>query len=139
MRPSTSTSGGAVELLRQVAFGPVRSVGEFFIPFRLFQVEIFNGGKRDQRVLGLDAVTGSLDLYHFEQLPGPAEVVVVETRNCPLGLLDDARAMECSVCFSQLVFFACGIWRFRRSLWRERFASRTGWDFAGAELRRGLS
>ena len=50
------SSGGPVELLRQVAFGPVRSVAEFFIPFRLFQVEILNSGKRDQRVLGLDAV-----------------------------------------------------------------------------------
>jgi hypothetical protein len=71
------SSGGPTELLRQVAFGPVRSVAEFFITFRLFRVEILNSGRRDQRVLGLDAVTGTLDLYHFEQFPGPVEVVVV--------------------------------------------------------------
>jgi hypothetical protein len=107
------SSGGPVELLRQVAFGPVRSVAEFFIPFRLFQVEIRNSGKRDRRVLGLDVVTGSLDLYHFEQLPGPGEVVVVETRNCPLGLLDDGRALELVIAKVRRVLFTTGFFRMR--------------------------
>lgn len=107
------SSGGPVELLRQVAFGPVRSVAEFFIPFRLFQVEILNSGKRDRRVLGLDVVTGSLDLYHFEQLPGPGEVVVVESRNCPLGLLDDAQAMELVITKVRRVLFTTGFFRMR--------------------------
>ena len=107
------SSGGPVELLRQVAFGPVRSVAEFFIPFRLFQVEILNSGKRDRRVLGLDVVTGSLDLYHFEQLPGPGEVVVVESRNCPLGLLEDAQAMELVIAKVRRVLFTTGFFRMR--------------------------
>jgi hypothetical protein len=107
------SSRGPLELLRQVAFGPVRSVAEFFIPFRLFQVEILNSGKRDQRVLGLDAVTGTLDLYHFEQLPGSGDVVVVETRNCPLGLLDDARAMELVIAKVRRVLFTTGFFRMR--------------------------
>src|SRR5437867_10842560 len=98
-------------MLRQMAFGPVRSVAEFFIPFRLFQVEILNSGKRDQRVLGLDPVTGTLDLYHFEHLPGPGEVVVVETRNCPLGLLDDAPPMELVTAKGRPVPFTTGFLR----------------------------
>jgi hypothetical protein len=107
------SSGGPVALLREMAFGPVRSVAEFFIPFRLFQVGILNSGKRDQRVLGLDAVTGSLDLYYFEQLPGSGEVIVVETRNCPLGLLDDARAMELIIAKVRRVLFTTGFFRMR--------------------------
>ena len=107
------SSGGPVELLRQLAFGPVRSVAEFFIPFRLFQVEILNSGKRDRRVLGLDVVTGSLDLYHFEQLPGPGEVVVVESRNCPPALLDDAQAMELLIAKVRRVLFTTGFFRMR--------------------------
>jgi hypothetical protein len=107
------SSGGPVEVLRQVAFGPVRSVAEFFIPFRLFQIEILNSGKRDRRVLGLDVVTGSLDLYHFDQLPGPGEVVVFETRNCPLGLLDDARALELVIAKVRRVLFTTGFFRMR--------------------------
>ena len=107
------SSRGPGPLLREMAFGPVRSVAEFFIPFRLFQVGILDSGKRDQRVLGLDAVTGSLDLYHFEQLPGPGEVIVVETRNCPLGLLDDARAMELIIAKVRRVLFTTGFFRMR--------------------------
>ena len=52
-------------LLRNAAFGPLRSVAEFYIPFHLFQVEVVNRGRRDLRIFGLDAVNGSLDLYHF--------------------------------------------------------------------------
>ena len=63
-------SSGMLDFLRETTFGPLRSVADFYIPFRLFQIEIRNGGKRDLRVFGLDAVNGSLDLYHFEQLPG---------------------------------------------------------------------
>ncbi len=65
-------SSGLFDFLRETTFGPLHSVADFYIPFRLFQVEILNGGKRDQRIFGLDAVNGSLDLYHFEQLPGRA-------------------------------------------------------------------
>ncbi len=65
-------SSGAFNSMRALVFGPLRSVADFYIPFQLFQVEISNRGKIDQRVFGLDAVSGSLDLYHFEQLPGPA-------------------------------------------------------------------
>jgi len=54
-------SGGAHGRLREVWSGPVRSVADFYIPFRIFEVEISNGGKKDRRILGLDAVTGSLD------------------------------------------------------------------------------
>jgi len=107
------SSTGPVELLRQMAFGPVRSVAEFFIPFQLFQVEILNSGRRDQRVLGLDAVTGSLDLYHFEQLPGPGEVVVVETRNCPLPLLGEEKAKELILAKVRRVLFTTGFFRMR--------------------------
>ena len=107
------SSTGPIEMLRQVAFGPVRSVAEFFIPFQLFQVEILNSGKRDQRVLGLDAVTGSLDLYAFEQLPGPGEVVFVETRNCPLPLLEEEKARELILGKVRRVLFTTGFFRMR--------------------------
>jgi hypothetical protein len=107
------SSTGPVELLRQVAFGPVRSVAEFFIPFQLFQVEILNSGKRDQRVLGLDAVTGSLDLYHFEQLPGPGEVVFVEPRHCPLPMMEEDKARELILAKVRRVLFTTGFFRMR--------------------------
>ena len=85
-------TSGLLDFLRETAFGPLRSVADFYIPFRLFRIEILNRGKRDLRVFGLDAVNGSLDLYHFEQLPDEREVTYLETRNCSEALLGEAEA-----------------------------------------------
>jgi hypothetical protein len=100
-------------LLRSAAFGPLRSVAEFYIPFHLFQVEVLNRGRRDLRIFGLDAVNGSLDLYHFEQLPGPEDVIYLETRNCVPALLDDALGKELTVAKVRRLFFSTGFFRIR--------------------------
>src|SRR5207237_10932835 len=87
-------SSGAFNSMRALVFGPLRSVADFYLPFQLFQVEISNRGKIDQRVFGLDAVSGSLDLYHFEQLPWPAEVDFLEKRNCVTAKSEEQRKQE---------------------------------------------
>ena len=106
-------SSGMTAWLRETVLGPLRSVADFYIPFRLFQIEIVNSGKRDQRVFGLDAVNGSLDLYHFDQLPGPGEVVHLETRNCAQPLLDDAEAEKIMITRVQRLLFSTGFFRVR--------------------------
>jgi hypothetical protein len=106
-------SSGLGDILRTTAFGPLKSVADFYIPFRLFQVEIFNRGKRDQRVFGLDAVNGSLDLYHFEQLPDEGEVIYLETRNCSEPLLDEAEAKKIVAAKVQRLLFSAGFFRVR--------------------------
>ena len=106
-------SRGAFNSMRALVFGPLRSVADFYIPFQLFQVEISNRGKLDQRLFALDAVTGSLDLYHFEELPGPAEVVVVETRNCIPANLDEQRSQEILLGKVRRLIFSTGFFRVR--------------------------
>jgi hypothetical protein len=106
-------SSGLLGLLRATTLGPLRSVAEFYIPFRLFQIEIVNSGKRDQRVFALDAVNGSLDLYHFDQLPGEREVVYLETRNCSEPLLDDGEAEKIMITKVQRLLFSTGFFRMR--------------------------
>jgi hypothetical protein len=103
------SSGGLSEMVWHLVFGPLRSVADFYIPFRLFQVETYNAGKQETHILGLEAVVGSLDLYRFEGIPGSSEIISVETRNHPESQLDDARAHE-------LV-----ITKFRRALYSEGF------------------
>ena len=66
---------------RNIVSGPVRSVADFYIPFRIFQVEIQNAGEKTNHVFGLDAVNGSLDLYTWEHLPAQDEMFLLETRN----------------------------------------------------------
>jgi hypothetical protein len=106
-------SSGLGDILRTTAFGPLKSVADFYIPFRPFQVEILNGGKRDQRVFGLDAVNGSLDLYHFEELPGEREVIYLETRNCSEPILDEAEAKKILAAKVQRLLFSTGFFRVR--------------------------
>lgn len=106
-------SSGMLDVLRKTAFGPLRSVADFYIPFQLFQIEILNGGKRDQRIFGLDAVNGSLDLFHFEQLPGEGEVRYLETRNCAEVLLGEAEARKIVIAKVQRLLFSTGFFRVR--------------------------
>ena len=106
-------SSGALNIIREMLWGPLKSVAEFYIPFQLFQVEMVNSGKRDRRIFGLDAVNGSLDLYHFEQLPGEREVTYLETRNCAEPLLEEADAEKIVLAKVQRLLFSTGFFRMR--------------------------
>ena len=106
-------SSGMFDFLRETTSGPLRSVADFYIPFRLFQIEILNGGRRDQRIFGLDAVNGSLDLYYFEQLPGERELTYMETRNCAEALLGEAEANQIVIAKVQRLLFSTGFFRMR--------------------------
>ena len=74
--------------------GPLRSVAEVYIPFHLYKVEIVNGARRKTCLLGLEAVTGSLDLFWFDRLPGPEDTFCLETRNHPKPRLAERDAHE---------------------------------------------
>jgi hypothetical protein len=104
---------GVAGLLRNAAFGPLRSVAEFYIPFHLFLVDIANRGKHDRRIFGLDAVNGSLDLYHFEQLPGSPDVIVLESRNCAQAILDQALVQDLMTAKVRRLLFSSGFFRIR--------------------------
>ncbi len=55
--------------MRQVKLGKLLFDTGFFIPYYLFRVEVRNGDKLSSQLLAIDAVTGALDLYSFEQVP----------------------------------------------------------------------
>jgi len=77
--------------IRSTAIGPLRSVAAAYLPFQLFRVAISNQGQTEERLLGVDAVTGTLDLFQFERIPGDGEMIWVDTRNCPGVQLDEER------------------------------------------------
>lgn len=106
-------SRGAMSRMRATVFGPLRSVAQFFVPFQLFRVEILNGGRRDLQIFGLDAVTGFLDLYRFEQIPDESEVVCLETRNRAPVVLDEERGKDLVVAKVQRLLFTTGFFRLR--------------------------
>src|SRR5256712_12862788 len=85
------SSRGIAALLRRAQPGLLRCVADVYLPFRLYQVQISNGGNRQTRWFALEAVRGQLDLYEFERVPGPAELVEVGTGNSPGPLLPEAQ------------------------------------------------
>jgi len=106
-------SAGALGFLRDRAFGPLRSVADFYIPFQLFRVTITNGGKQHEQILGIDRVNGSLDPYRFDQLPAASDIVCVATRNTPTASLDPELAKGLVVTKVQRVLFTTGFFRMR--------------------------
>jgi hypothetical protein len=107
------SANGPLGWLREAISGPLRSVADFYIPFRLYRVGIVNNGQPSHRIFGLDAVNGTLDPYHFEQLPGSEQVVCRDTRNCPPAALDNDRAQEMIVAKVRRFIFTTGFFRVR--------------------------
>jgi hypothetical protein len=106
-------SRGGLGLFRQSVYGPLRSVAEFYIPFRIFQVEIVNRGKLDRRIIALDAVTGTLDPYFLDQLPDAGDIICLDTRNALDALLDSEKARQMAVTKVQRLLFTTGFFKMR--------------------------
>ena len=80
--------------LRRVARGPLRRLAPWYVPFRAYAVNIRNGGRDDVQFFAVDAVSGALDLYRFNELPAHDELVVVETRNCMPAALEASKTQR---------------------------------------------
>lgn len=106
-------SGGMSGAFRKATLGPLRSIADFYIPFRLFRVEISNSGRTDQRIFGIDVLQGLLDLYQFERLPDETRIMGIDTRNCCVASLDDARASALVVEKVRRIVFRQGFFRMR--------------------------
>src|SRR5437762_13945590 len=88
-------SYGVAGTLKQSLFGRLRGVAEFYIPFQLFRAEIINSrAAREEGIFGIDAVHGSLDLFHFSRLLTDDQLVDVQTRNSVPASLDGTQARD---------------------------------------------
>jgi len=74
---ASGVPGGVRRLMR----GPLRSVAQIYLPFRLYEVTIRRGRRSQRMVIGIDVVAGVLDLYRFDEVRPPQAVVQVRTRN----------------------------------------------------------
>jgi len=106
-------STGFSRYFRNGLFGPLRSVAEFYVPFRLFRTRILNRGVIDDKLVALDAVSGTLDLFQFDHVPDETETVHVETRNCASAELEDSRATDLLIAKLRRVLYSGGFFRVR--------------------------
>ena len=104
---------GIAGLLGRSRMGPLRSVADVHVPFRLYQVHIRNDGQCKTRWLALDAVSGALDPYEFDRIPDSSELAPVETRNRLEPVLAEERARQLLAEKIQRLVFQTGFFRIR--------------------------
>jgi hypothetical protein len=85
--------GGIAGAVQLKLAGPLRSVAEVYVPFRLFRAIVHDGAETREEFLAIDAVEGSLDLYGFETAPCDGEFARVGTRN---ALPCEVRVTRCA-------------------------------------------
>ncbi|HMV48060.1 MAG TPA: hypothetical protein PLD20_11435 [Blastocatellia bacterium] len=93
-----TTSEQATALLRQglreTLYGRLRLVMNFYLPFRLFRMTIENGNREKELLMAIDAVTGGLDLYLFDEVPRAQEFTRIQTSRYAPSLLGEAQALK---------------------------------------------
>jgi hypothetical protein len=107
------SSSGLASVFRNVAFGKLRSIAELYLPFRLFRVQITNRGGTEERLVALDRVAGTLDLFQFDHAPTETETTYAETRNWASPALDDTCAAELLVAKLRRLLYSRGFFRVR--------------------------
>jgi hypothetical protein len=81
-------------MLWRMRKGPLQKIAEAYVPFRLYRVRYAMNREKVQRILAMDAVDGSLDLFEFRTLPEENEFVTVLSRNCLPGSLSEKQARQ---------------------------------------------
>ena len=104
---------GLSGLLRRVRWGPLRSLANAHVPFRLYRLIMENGGRRQSRLLALDAVSGDLDPYAFDRVPQANELTRLETRNCLPASLAETHGREIVVECARREVYRTGFFRVR--------------------------
>ncbi len=100
-------------IARSLATGPLRSLADVYVPFRVNRVEITSGGTTRTRFLAFDAVFGLLDTYEFGNVPDAAQTRSVNTRNAAPILVDEALAVRLLEDKVRRMVFSEGFFRLR--------------------------
>jgi len=104
---------GATRLLRTLTAGPLRSVADLYVPFRLYRAHISNRGRRDESLVAIDSIAGTLDLFRFDHLPSGEETISLQTRNHLAAQLPEDLARERLVAKLRRVAYQRGFFRLR--------------------------
>ncbi len=104
---------GIAGLLGRLRMGLLSSVADVYVPFRLYEIDISNGGERQTRWLALDAVSGTLDPYEFERIPSSSKLIPVKTRNRLEPALEERGARELLADKLRRLVFQTGFFRIR--------------------------
>ena len=93
--------------------GPVQSIADLYLPFRLYKVRFTNAGKEENHFFALDAVAGALDLYEFSAPPAESDLYIVDSRNVLPAAPDAVKSQERLIAKVRRLIFARGFFRLR--------------------------
>jgi len=85
------SSNGVSALYWRMRSGPLRRIADAYVPYFLFRVKCAGA---PARLLAIDAVDGSLDLFEFPRVPEERELLALEGRNQLSATLTEDRAAE---------------------------------------------
>jgi hypothetical protein len=85
---------GLGRFIRHAWTGPLRSLADVYVPFRLYSVEVKNGRRSSRHLIAVDCVDGTLDPCRFERVPDDSEIVRIETRNVMAPKLEEITTRE---------------------------------------------
>lgn len=106
--------GGLDALLRRLARGPMRSIALIHVPFRIYRVHIATNGRQEVSFFAVDAVTGTLDPYRFDEPVEASGLVSLETRNHVEARLEEAITRQRLVDKVRRVLFQSGFFKLRQ-------------------------
>jgi hypothetical protein len=91
--------GGATPLglgrfIRRAWTGPLRSLADVYVSFRLYNVEAKRGKHSDRHLIAVDCVDGTLDPCRFDRTPNDSEITRIETRNALVPKLEETITRE---------------------------------------------
>jgi hypothetical protein len=85
------SAAGLSGLYWRIRSGPLQRVADVYVPYFLFRVKC---GNMPQRLLAMDAVDGSLDLFEFPRVPQDGEFQISRDRNRLKAALSEEQAAE---------------------------------------------
>ena len=83
------SSAGVSALYWRIRSGRLRRIADVYVPYFLFCVK---STAMPPRLLAMDAVDGSLDLFEFPRIPGNGELLTRNSRNLLGAALTEERA-----------------------------------------------
>jgi hypothetical protein len=98
---TSGVTGGVRRLIR----GPLRSVAQIYLPFRLHEVTVRRGRRVERLLIGIDTVAGVLDLYRFDESPSPNALVNIPAPNHIQPLLPARAARDIVAARMQRVMY----------------------------------
>ena len=89
-----ATPHGLGRFTRRAWLGPLRSLADVYVPFRLYNVEAKSGKHGDRHLIAVDCVDGTLDPCRFDRIPNDSEITRIETRNALAPKLEETNTRE---------------------------------------------